>query len=210
MIKLITDGKLWSDIGLPYYGKITINTTDPAFSNSGAMFAGLLANVLVGEGSIADETNIEPHLPALKTFFARLGFMERSSSDLFETYLTTGEGSKPLVIGYENQMIEYAVQHADLWNRNKDKVRVLYPAPTCWSSHELIALNEKSRELIRALSDAEVQKLAWEHHGFRSGIAGTVSNAQIMGAIGIPERLDKIVSVPNYRTMDKIIRTVGQ
>src|SRR5581483_9511217 len=169
--KMLIDGKAWSDIGLPYYGKISITTTDPNYSNSGAMFAGLLANMLVGESAVADESNIEAHLPEIKTFFARLGYMEHSSSDLFETYLATGEGSKPLVVGYENQMIEYAEQHPDLWNRSKDKVRVLYPMPTCWSAHEMIALNEPSRELIRALSDPDVQKLAWSRHGFRSGSA---------------------------------------
>jgi hypothetical protein len=208
LVKLMVDGKSWGDVGLPYYGKITITTTDPNYSNSGAMFAGLLADMLVGESAVADESNIETHLPELKSFFARLGYMEHSSSDLFETYLATGEGSKPLVVGYENQMIEYAEQHPDLWNRSKDKVRVLYPVPTCWSAHELIALNESSRQLIRALSDPDVQSLAWTRHGFRSGSAEAAANLQVMGNTGIPERLDKIVPLPNYRTMDKILKAI--
>jgi hypothetical protein len=210
LVKMMVDGKNWSDVGLPYYGKITITTTDPNYSNSGAMFAGLLADLLGGDASVADESNIDARLPALKTFFGRLGYMEHSSSDLFETYLSTGEGSKPLVVGYENQMIEYAAQRPELWNRSKDKVRVLYPMPTCWSAHELIALNEPSRELIKALSDIEVQKLAWNRHGFRSGTAGTASDTQILGNIAIPERLDKIVPLPNYRTMDKILKSLKQ
>jgi hypothetical protein len=210
LVKLIVDGKTWASIGLPYYGKILVTTTDPAYSNSGAMFAGLLANLLVSADSVADESNIDPHLPMLKAFFGRLGFMERTSSDLFETYLTTGEGSKPLVVGYENQMIEYAIQKPNVWNQSKDKVRVLYPVPTCWSAHEIIALNERSKELIKAFSDDGVQKLAWERHGFRSGQAGVVTNTQIMGGIGIPQRLDKIVALPNYRTMRKILDAIKQ
>ena len=210
LVKLMVDGNNWSEVGLPYYGKITIITTDPNYSNSGAMFAGLLANILVGESSVADDSNIDAQLPKLKSFFGRLGYMERSSSDLFETYLSTGEGSKPLIVGYENQMIEYAAQHPDLWNRNKDKVRALYPIPTCWSAHELIALNEQSRELIRALVDPETQKLAWSKHGFRTGTAGVASDPKILGNIAIPEQLDKIVPLPNYRTMDKILKALKQ
>lgn len=210
LVKLIIDGKSWSDLGLPYYGKVLVTTTDPAYSNSGAMFAGLMANVLVGEGSVADENNVEPYLPTLKAFFNRLGFMERSSLDIFEAYLTTGEGAKPLVIGYENQMIEFAIQRPDLWNQSKDKVRVLYPMPTCWSAHDLIALNGDATGLIRALSDPEIQKLAWELHGFRSGQSSATMDTKIMGNIAIPEQLDKVVPLPNYVTMNKILAAIKQ
>ncbi|HKX28904.1 MAG TPA: hypothetical protein VJ302_14500 [Blastocatellia bacterium] len=210
LVKLIVSGRTWAELGLPYYGKILVTTTDPSYSNSGMMFAGLMANMLVGNNEVADERNIEPHLATIRTFFARLGFMERSSSDLFEAYLTTGEGAKPLVVGYENQMIEYALQKPALWNQSKDKVRVLYPMPTCWSSHELIALNESSRALIRALLDEEVQKLAWERHGFRSGSSGVVTAPQILSGVTVPENLDQIVPLPNYRTMEKILGTLQQ
>ena len=69
--------------------------------------------------------------------------MEHSSGDLFEQYLKTGMGAKPMIAGYENQMIEFAIENPNDWNMVKEQVAVLYPEPTVWSSHPLIALNEK-------------------------------------------------------------------
>ena len=49
LVELMESGAQWSDVGLPeLYGSVTVGTTDPAKSNSGNMFAGLLANVLCG------------------------------------------------------------------------------------------------------------------------------------------------------------------
>ncbi len=36
--------------------------------------------------------------------------MESSSSDLFDQFLKTGMGAKPLIAGYENQLLEFAVE----------------------------------------------------------------------------------------------------
>ena len=48
----------WADIGLPeLYGSVSVDTTDPVKSNSGNVYAGLLANVLNG-GETVDETSV--------------------------------------------------------------------------------------------------------------------------------------------------------
>ena len=80
---LIMADTSWADLGVPeLYGKVSVDTTDPAKSNSGNMFAALLANVLNG-GETVDETTVENVIPKLQEIFARLGYMETSSSDLF-------------------------------------------------------------------------------------------------------------------------------
>ena len=72
----------WADIGLPeFYGSVSVDTTDPVKSNSGNVYAGLLANVLNG-GETVDETSVGAVLPQLKEIFSRLGYMETSSADL--------------------------------------------------------------------------------------------------------------------------------
>ena len=101
-IKLITSGKRWKDIGVPQlYGRVTIFSTDPNRSNSGTMFAALLATLL-NEGDVPDEQTIERQLPPLHQFFGRLGYMEASSADLFKQFLNTGVGANPIIVGYEN------------------------------------------------------------------------------------------------------------
>ncbi len=48
-VAAVKEGKTWADIGLPQlYGSISVKTTDPTKSNSGNMFAGLLANTMNG------------------------------------------------------------------------------------------------------------------------------------------------------------------
>lgn len=65
---LMESGVQWSDVGLPeLYGSVAVNTTDPTKSNSGNMFAGLLANTLCG-GSVSEE-DLPGLLPRLQALF---------------------------------------------------------------------------------------------------------------------------------------------
>ncbi len=204
LIKLITDKKKWSDIGVnDLYGYVTIQSTDPNKSNSGNMFAGLVANIMNNE-TVVDSSSIDTILPNLKDFFGKIGYMEHSSGDLFEQYLKTGMGAKPMIAGYENQMIEFAIENYSDWSMVKDQVAVLYPEPTVWSSHPLIALNENGAKLIEAMQDEEIQKIAWEKHGFRTGVNGTI-NTQVEGFYGIPKNINAVIQMPNPDIMQKIM-----
>ena len=184
----IEAGTAWSQIGLPeLYGNVTVATTDPTKSNSGIMFAGLLANTLCG--GTADGESLEEILPRLQTIFRNLGYMESSSSDLFDQFLKTGIGAKPLVAGYENQLLEFAVENPDTWQQVRDDIRIMYPSPTVWSSHVFIALDEQGAAGIDALMDEEVQKMAWDRHGFRTGINGSASDTELFGVDGVADEV---------------------
>ena len=172
LVAEIEAGTAWADLGLPeLYGTVAVNTTDPVRSNSGNMFAGLLANVLCG--GVADEDSVEAVLPRLQAIFEKLGYMEASSSDLFDQFLKTGMGAKPMIAGYENQLLEFAVENPEDWEQLKDDIVLIYPTPTVWSSHIYIALDEAGEAGIDALLDEEIQRLAWENHGFRTEVSGT-------------------------------------
>lgn len=205
LIGYVTQGTTWSDIGLPeLYGPVTVASTDPTKSNSGNMWSGLLANLLNG-GQVVDETTLPAVLPEVVEYFGKLGYMESSSADVFESYLKIGVGAKPLVVGYESQAIEFSLQNPQLWPQVKDRIRVLYPLPTVWSSHPLIALEPRSQDLIEALLDPEIQALAWERHGFRSGLAGAQNDPEGLDVPGIPTEILQVISMPNPRVMQSII-----
>ncbi|HHX37953.1 MAG TPA: hypothetical protein GX717_08240, partial [Clostridiaceae bacterium] len=171
----LVSGKKWSDLSLDLYGQIVIDTTDPTKSNSGNMFSGLLANSLNG-GSVVTEQSVAKVLPDLEQIFASLGYMETSSADLFQQYLSTGYGSKTMVAGYENQLLEFAAEHPDVWQQVKDDIVILYPNPTVWSTHIMISLTEEGNTLIEALQDPEIKEIAWRRHGFRTGVSGTIKD----------------------------------
>jgi|JI9StandDraft_1071089.scaffolds.fasta_scaffold02758_7 hypothetical protein len=207
LINIISIGKKWSDIGLKeLYGKILILSTDPTKSNSGIMFAGLLANIL--NGDTLEESSLPEIGNEVREYFSRLGYMETSSSDLFEQYLKTGMGAKPIIAGYENQIVEFSIEHKDFWPKVKEKIRILYPLPTVWSSQPLIILNPKAVNLITALQDKEIQQIAWETHGFRTGLIGQQNDPKILEVVGIPESITQVVPMPNPIVMEKLIKII--
>ncbi|MDO4463814.1 MAG: hypothetical protein Q4C57_04610 [Bacillota bacterium] len=205
---LILSGTSWNDIGLSQlYGSVSVDTTDPARSNSGNMFAALLANVLNGGRTVGTE-EIDTILPQLKEIFVRLGYMETSSSDLFNQFLRMGVGAKPIIAGYESQLLEYAAEHPEEYGKIKDDVIIMYPSPTVWSTHIYIALDNEGKKGIEALSDDEVQRLAWEKHGFRTSSYNITSDTQEGQVQGIPQQLTYVVNMPEYAVMKKIIETL--
>jgi hypothetical protein len=205
VIQMIRDGRKWSDIGLgELYGKVNITTTDPTKSNSGTMYAGLVANVMNGD-VVNNEKSLDSLLPALKDIFNRQGFQQTSSGFLFEQFLKTGVGQYPMVAGYENQIIEFSILHKDFWPKINDKIKVLYPVPTVWSEHPMIALNKKAIVLLDALKDEDIQKIAWEEHGFRTGLLGVQNDPKIIKVTGISESIRQTVPMPRAAIMERII-----
>ena len=77
--------------------------------------------------------------------------METSSADLFSQFLKMGVGATPIAAGYESQIIEYAVMEPEDYQAVKDDIVILYPTPTVWSTHVMIALDENGQALLEAL-----------------------------------------------------------
>ena len=201
-------GTTWAELGLEeLYGAVAVNTTDPVRSNSGNLFAGLLANVLCGGSAGPD--NVDAVLPRLEGIFDRLGYMESSSSDLFDQFLKTGLGAKPLVAGYENQLLEFAAQNPEDWEQLRDDIVMIYPTPTVWSSHVYIALDEAGERGIDALLDGDLQALAWERHGFRTGVSGVGDEAAHSQVPYVAAQITQVAAMPSYETMEKIIAALS-
>lgn len=208
LVSLAAAGTPWADLGLPQlYGRAAIVSTDPNRSNSGTLFAGLAASVLAGD--VVDERTVEPQLPVLKGLFGRLGYLEHSTGVLFEQYLRAGVGTYPLVVGYENQIVEFALANPGSWPELSGKLRILYPVPTVWSAHPLIALTPTGERLLAALLDPELQRLAWERHGFRTGVTGAANDPSKLTVTGIAPAVTKVIPVPTPRVMERILEALA-
>jgi len=207
LTKLIDEGTTWKKIGLPLHGRVTFKSTDPTKSNSGAMFAGLIANILNG-GDPCPLEKVESLMPRIRLIFSLMGLKEVSSGDIFEHFLAQGMGSYPMIVAYENQYIE-AISAPDAPASLRNEVVIFYPDPTVWSSHPFIALTDNGKRLLEAFKDPYVQKLAWEHHGFRSGAIGAMNDPQIFKTRGIPKQVLSAMPSPEYRVMDLLTRALG-
>lgn len=203
LMDYILEGKKWKDIGLNnLYGTINIASTDPVSSSPGATYYGLLLAILSG-GEVTSD-NISANLPKLKEFYIKSGYMNNTPADLFERYLKTGMGGEPMIVDYEKSIIDFSNSNPNGFAQVKDKIRILYPSPTIWNSHCFAAFTENGLKLLEAYNDEEIQKIAWEKYGFRTGITGGTYDVSKIG-LGIPKTLTSIVTSLKMDTYDKLI-----
>lgn len=200
---LLVDGKTWKDLGVPqYYGKVNVISTNPAVSSSGNMFAGLFAS-MANAGDVPTDATIDGILPVVDAYFQRLGMLDEGSATLFEKFLRD-QGGHPIVVGYENQLVEFSLEHADKLPILRDRIRTMYPRPTVMSEHTVIALNDNGKRLIEALKDPAIQRVAWERHGFRSGLMDVQMDTKVLQVAGVPEKVTSVISMPTASVMEKI------
>ena len=192
LLSYILEGKKWSDIGLSQlYGNINIASTDPVTSSPGATYYGLLLSIMCQSQVTTEST--EQNLPKLKEFYIKSGYMNNTPADLFELYLKTGMGGKPMIVDYEKSIINFANSNPDAYAQVKDSIRILYPTPTIWNSHCIATFTENGNKFYDAFEDSEIQQIAWERYGFRTGVTGGSYDVSKFG-IGVPQSITSTVS----------------
>jgi len=205
---LITGGKRWKeDLGLNIYGPFKVTSTDPVKSNSGLIWAALLASSL-NAGNTPTEADLTALLPKLQAYFASMGFMETSSGDLFENFLKQGMGARPIIVGYENQMVEFVTENQRYADLIKSRIKVIYPEPTIFASHPLISLTATCKRLAEALVDPDLQQIAWAEHGFRTGLIGVTNDPASITVAKLPETVALVVPMPSAKVMTDIVAAV--
>ncbi|MFC0215484.1 hypothetical protein ACFFK0_24120 [Paenibacillus chartarius] len=206
LVELIAADKKWEDIGLKVFGPIAVDTSDPAKSNSGNAYAALVAASLNG-GNLVTADRVDGLMPSLRNMFAKTGFKKSSTTDLFEEYVKTGMGSHKIIVGYESDVLYFSKQNPDVWQSLQSSVapQIVYPAPTMWSVHTLVTLNEKSKGMTAFLQDPDVQRIAWERYGFRTGLIGVTNDPAAFRVKGIARSIDNVMQTPDYATMQKLL-----
>ena len=203
LMNYILQGKKWKDIGLEQlYGNVNIASTDPVTSSPGATYYGLLLSIMC-ESQVNNES-VETNLPKLKDFYIKSGYMNNTPADLFERYLKTGMGGEPMIVDYEKSIIDFANSNPDGFAQVKDNIRILYPTPTIWNSHCIASFSENGDQFYKAFEDPEIQKIAWERYGFRTGITGGSYDVSKFG-IGVPQTISSTVTGLKMDIYNKLI-----
>ena len=192
LLDYISEGKQWKDIGLDsIYGKINIGSTDPVTSSPGATYYGLLASIM-NNGDV-DSTNVHNVLPKLQSFYKLSGFMNNTPADLFDLYLRTGMGAKPMIVDYEKSIIDFANTNPAGYAQVKEHIRILYPEPTIWNSHCIISFSESGTIFLDALNNKKIQDIAFNKYGFRTGLTGGGYDVSDIDVSGIPQDINLVV-----------------
>ncbi len=202
LMDYILTEKEWTELGLNLYGSINIGSTDPVTSSPGATYYGILLSILSG-GKITMD-NINDNLPKLKAFYEKSGYMNNTPADLFERYLKTGMGGNAMIVDYEKSIIDFANSNPRGFEQVKDSIRILYPEPTSWNSHCFAAFTENGKLLLEAYNDPEIQKIAWEKYGFRTGITGGTYDVDKIG-LAVPKEITSTVPSLKMDTYDVLV-----
>jgi hypothetical protein len=188
-------GKSWADLGVTLpSGPVLINSSDPATSNSGMTLAQLeLATVASGNPyQPATVGQAGAALGKVKALVEAQGLMRTGSDSAFEQWVIQQTGG--LLAGYENQLLQW------ITTRNKgampEGIVTLYPEPTIFNDHPILALTQTGRKLIPALEDDAVQDIAWTKYGFRSGTR--VVEQAFSGVTVPPTHTIKKTQAPGY------------
>ena len=210
LISYILEGKKWSEIGVDMlYGSINIDSTDPVTSSPGATYYGLLLSIMC-EGNVTEE-KLQENLPKLKDFYIKSGYMNNTPADLFELYLKTGVGGKPMIVDYEKSVIEFANSNPTGWNQVKDKIRILYPEPTIWNSHCIAYFNERGSKYFDVFeNDKDISQIAWSKYGFRTGVTGGNYDVSQVDINGIPQTITSTVSSLKMNMYEELISYLGK
>lgn len=207
LAELVKNETSWNDIDVDIYGNVLIDTTDPNKSNSGNVFLALLANSL-NDGKVVDETSLNEIKTEIKTIYNKLGYMQSNSQDIFDQFLRQGVGAYPIIAGYENQILEFSKQNPEVFNKVKDDVVIMYPSPTVWSSHVFISLTENGNVALDSLMDEDIQNIAWQQHGFRTGVAGA-TNVSDFDVKGLKPDITNVMPMPNIKIMNELLNTIN-
>ena len=208
LLAAVNNRTKWTELGVSQlFGSVKVAFTDPRRSNSGAQYLYLSGTVLSGADTLG-LGELPAVTPPLRRMIDSLGLLQSSSGELFNQYLKQGVGAFPLVAGYENQIIEFAVANPSFAAQISQKLRLLYPRPTVWSNHPMIALTPTGRRLIAAMKDPLIQAIAWSEHGLRTEKAA-IDPAATPGIPGIPPALTSIVPNPTLDVVERLLSEIS-
>ncbi|PPK70629.1 hypothetical protein V5P93_000490 [Actinokineospora auranticolor] len=211
-LDLAAKGTRWDQLpgntAYPARKNILVTTTDPRDSNSAAMYLALVSYVANGNSPVASPEAEARVLPAVSKLFLDQGYTQSSSEGPFEDYLATGMGKTPLVMIYESQYLD---RQARADGSITPQMRLIYPAPTVYSTHTLVPLKGEGDRVGKLLGDdPDLVRLAAEF-GFRPyqhpQVFQQVATAR---KLTVPADVGEAVNPPSYETLERLLEAVGK
>ncbi|MFD0206226.1 MULTISPECIES: hypothetical protein [Saccharothrix] len=206
-LELTKAGTRWDQLpgntAYPARKNILVTTTNPAESNSAAMYLSIMSFVANGNTVVATPEQEATVLPDVARLFRDQGYTQNSTEGPFEDYLAAGMGKTPLALIYESQYLD-RVLRAD--GSIRADMRLLYLAPTVYSKHTLVPLSDQGDQVGRLLStDPELTKLA-ATFGFRTSDPRVF--ADVVGDKA-PADLVDAVEPPSFETLERLLDAVA-
>jgi hypothetical protein len=209
LLETIELGTRWTDLEqnnhYPARKSILVNSTDIRRSNSAAMYLALASYIFNGEQVVENIDQANQLTDRLADLFIRQGYTEHSSAVPYNDYLVMGIGKAPMVLAYEAQYLYSASE-----DKLRPDMRLLYPEPTIYTKHVLVALTDAGVKLGEVLTnDPKLQKLMIEHGWRNKDIAGFeafISRHKLQ----VPSSLVNVIEPPSYEVIESTIQKIEQ
>jgi len=207
LLSVIEEGKRWTDLEnhkpFPARKSVLINSTDIRRSNSAAMYLALASYLLNGEAVVENPQQADALIDRAASLFIRQGYTEHSSAVPFNDYLVMGIGKAPMVMAYESQYL-FAASQGQL----RSGMELLYPEPTLFTKHVLVAFTPAGERLGEALmNDPELQALMIDH-GWRNQNVTAFDAFLKKHDLHIPATLFNIIEPPSYEIVESMIQRI--
>ena len=121
------------------------------------------------------------------------------------TQTAFSEGGLPIGAGLEDLGKGMRSQTATIYSSDAKGVRYLEMVEGYILS---IALDEAGTAGIDALLDEDVQRLAWEKHGFRTGLYDAPADVEHFGVPGLAKEITQVAPMPGAGVMEEIIKAL--
>lgn len=206
LLGYISEEKKWSELGIEgNENKVTVETKDPKEYALGEKYYELLLYTMCGE-NVTNET-VDQTLPKLKELYKKTTHTT-SGTNLFKSFIQAGSSKKAMIADYEKSIIQYAYQNPEDWEKVKDKVKILYPTPTIWTSHCIATFTENGNKFYEALTDKDVEQIAWNKYGFRTATTGVSYDVTQLGITGIPQTIDSTAFSIKMDLYEKMMNSI--
>lgn len=211
LLQAIQAGQRWTDLkengAFAVNKSILVTSTDVRKSNSGAMYLALASYVLNSNNIVQTDAEVAQLSASLEALFLEQGFTEYSSEVPFEDYLVMGMGKAPLVMIYEAQFIaQAALANSPI----TPEMVLLYPQPTIFTKHNLVALTPNGEKLGEVLTiNMELQKLAVEY-GLRNRDTAYFQDFLKQHQLNLPANLIDVIEPPSFEILEKMITNIEQ
>jgi hypothetical protein len=205
LVDMMLKGTRWKDLpgntAFPVGKSVLVSSTDVRKSNSGGMYLALAAYFANGNNIVDNDADLDKIAPGMVSLFSRQGFQESSSAGPFEDYVSMGIGKAPLVMIYEQQFLEYALNRQTI---DPDMV-LMYPAPTILSKHTIVALSDNGARFAQVMTTNEkIQSIA-HHYGFRTQDNSELFSLVEARKLAIPHTLVDVIDPPSFDVLEKLI-----
>ncbi|WP_347402908.1 hypothetical protein [Protofrankia symbiont of Coriaria ruscifolia] len=184
---------------------ILISSTDVRTSNSAALYLAIASYVSNGGNVVTDAGTADRITDRLAPLFLKQGYLESSSQEPFDDFMTIGMGKTPMVMIYEAQFRAHALARDGSLT---SEMVLMYPNPTIYAKHTVVPLTPAGDAVGHLLTtDPQLQRLA-VRHGFRTADAGYGRQYAAERRTSPAPQLVNVVEPPSAETSERMISQI--